>query len=87
MRAHRTQLRDLVDTGIPNPGTSTTPNHDFWVNGEGLKNALQAFNQGQLATNGQQVFWLSGGFVTDPHTNDATGMWSVLKDAGLKGIA
>jgi hypothetical protein len=87
MRAHRTQLRDLVDTGIPNPGTSTTPNHDFWVNGEGLKNALQAFNQGQLATNGQQVFWLSGGFVTDVHANDASGMWSVLKDAGLKGIA
>jgi uncharacterized repeat protein (TIGR01451 family) len=87
LTSSKSAWQTLVDTGIPNPGTSTTPNHDFWVNGEGLKNALQAFNQGQLATNGQQVFWLSGGFVTDVHANDASGMWSVLKDAGLKGIA
>lgn len=77
--------QQFVDTGITNPLTSS----DFLVTGQGLKNALQAFNQGQLATsaNGQQIAWLSGGTYSDFHTNDAAGMWTVLKDNGVAGIS
>jgi hypothetical protein len=79
----------FVDTGVKAYTDSHNVAHDFTVDGEGLKNALQAFNQGQLVTssNGQQVAWFGGGVISDVHMNDASGMWSVLKDAGLKGIA
>ena len=75
----------LVDTGVMNPLTGT----DFMVDGEGLKNALQAFNQGQLVTsaNDQLVGWFNGSAVTDSHMNNAAGMWTVLKDAGIAGIS
>ena len=58
---------------------------DFKVSGQDLKNALQAFNQNQLVTSsdGMQVGWNSGGSITDIHLNNANGMWTVLKDAGV----
>jgi hypothetical protein len=74
-----------VDTGALNPLTGT----NFMVDGEGLKNALQAFNQGQLVTsaNDQLVGWFNGSDVTDPQANNAAGMWTVLKNAGIPGIS
>jgi hypothetical protein len=53
--------------------------------GQDLKNALQAFNQGQLVTSadGSIIGWSSGGVITDTHTNDQDGMWKVLVDHGI----
>jgi hypothetical protein len=59
---------------------------DFHISGEDLKNALQAFNQNQLITSrdGTTVGWNTGnGAMTDIHTNNAAGFWTVLKDAGV----
>ena len=74
----------FVDTGVVNPLTGS----DFMVDGEGLKNALQAFNQASLVTssNGQQIGWNNGSSIGDVHLNNAAGMWGVLKDAGVVGI-
>ena len=74
----------FVDTGVVNPLTGS----DFMVDGEGLKNALQAFNQANLVTssNGQQIGWNNGSSIGDVHLNNVEGMWGVLKDAGVAGI-
>ena len=58
---------------------------DFYVSGEELKNGLQAFNENQLVTSadGSLVGWNNGGGMTNAHTNNASGMWTVLRDAGI----
>ena len=58
---------------------------DFFVSGEELKNGLQAFNQNQLVTSadGSLVGWNNGSGMTNAQTNNALGMWTVLKDAGI----
>jgi hypothetical protein len=79
----------------PAPGDTTV---DFWANGEGLKNALQAVNQNHLVvdTAGQVVAWNESGSATGPYTelhlNGPNDFWVVLSDeypshtALLKGI-
>jgi hypothetical protein len=59
--------------------------HDFWVSGQDLKNALQAFDQNQLMTSsdGSLVAWNTNGSASDIHGNSAFGMWTVLQDHGM----
>ncbi len=68
-----------------------TWNSDMEANGEGLKNALMWFNQGQLVTDvtGTHVGWLSGGIVSDVNLNTIDKFWLTLHDAvgGGGGIA
>jgi hypothetical protein len=55
------------------------------VSGQGLKNALQAFDQNQLQTsNNDQVTWAGSGIV---YQNTAAGMWQALSGhiQGLTG--
>jgi protocatechuate 3,4-dioxygenase beta subunit len=58
---------------------------DFYVSGEELKDALQAFNENRLVTSadGSKVGWSNGYGMTNIHTNNATGAWTVLRDAGV----
>ncbi len=58
---------------------------DFYVSGEELKDALQAFNENKLVTsaNGSQVGWNNGSGMVNAHTNNATGVWNVLRDANI----
>jgi uncharacterized repeat protein (TIGR01451 family) len=65
-----------VDTGVP---TLTTG--DFFITGQQLKNALQAFNQNNLQTSSQfgSVSWLGAGV----QPNTAQGMYTVLHNNGI----
>ena len=52
------------------------------ADGEGLKNALAAYNQGQLviSSDGNFVGWNSGGVVSDVHANTNGAFWEILED-------
>jgi hypothetical protein len=54
------------------------------ADGEGLKNALQAFNQGQLVTSGPNghVGWYDGNSVIDAHPNTLDQFWLTLHEVG-----
>ena len=58
---------------------------DFTASGEEIKNALQAFNQDQLITSsdGKYVGWNSNGNIAGMQTNDANGLWTVLRANGI----
>jgi hypothetical protein len=79
------EWQTAVDSGVFNPATGL----DFKINGQDLKNMLQAFNQNQLVTSkdGTMVGWNAngavGGAVTDIQQNTSTGVFTVLKDAGI----
>ena len=62
--------------------SSTPHSGDLMANGNDLKNALAAFNAGELVTlvNGAMVGWETGGAVVEKQANTATGFLSVLKD-------
>ncbi len=69
-----------------------TYNNDPLVNvkadGEGIKNALAAFNQGQLVTQGNDVGWSNGTSVVDVHTNTQDHFWLTLHQVGgITGVA
>jgi protocatechuate 3,4-dioxygenase beta subunit len=58
----------------------------FTADAEEIKNALQAFNEDKLITSadGTKIGWSgSGGAFTDVHTNDANGLWTVLRNHGV----
>jgi hypothetical protein len=60
------------------------------VNGEGLKNALELFNQAKLVTDvsGNFVGYLSGGVVSNVNPNDPDYFWLTLhQHGGITGIA
>lgn len=58
------------------------------VDGEGLKNALQAFNQDQLvvSTDGSLIGWNTGHGVIDVHQNGPDVFWGILHDQHIVGI-
>ena len=58
---------------------------DFYVSGEELKDALQAFNENKLVTSadGSKVGWNNGYGMANAQTNNATGVWTVLRDANV----
>ena len=62
--------------------SSTPHSGDLMANGNDLKNALAAFNAGELVTlvNGTMVGWEAGGAPIDVQANTATGFLTVLKD-------
>ena len=57
------------------------------ADGEGLKNALQAYNQGQLVVSddGAKIGWSDDGGTTvnDVHDNTAGAFWGILEDQNL----
>jgi hypothetical protein len=55
--------------------------------GEGLKNALQAYNMGQLVASldGNTIGWQTSSGIVDVHQNTAGAFWGVLYDAQLAG--
>jgi hypothetical protein len=58
----------------------------FMVDGEELKNALQAFNEDELITSadGLLVGWNNGaGGMIGAQTNNANGLWTVLQNQGV----
>ena len=60
------------------------------ADGEGLKNALMWFNQGQLVTSGAggHVAWFDGSNIIDEHPNTLDQFWLTLHEVGgLTGIA
>ncbi|CDX37948.1 hypothetical protein MPLDJ20_210095 [Mesorhizobium plurifarium] len=60
------------------------------ANGEGLKNALMWFNQGQLVTSGSggHVGWFNGTNIVDEHPNTLDQFWVTLHEVGgLTGIS
>ena len=58
---------------------------DFYVSGEELKDALQAFNENKLVTSadGSKVGWNNGYGMANAQTNNANGVWTVLRDANV----
>ncbi|TPI82639.1 hypothetical protein [Mesorhizobium sp. B2-8-9] len=60
------------------------------ADGEGLKNALMWFNQGQLVTSGPggHVAWFNGTSIIDEHPNTLDQFWVTLHEVGgLTGIS
>lgn len=60
------------------------------ADGEGLKNALMWFNQGQLVTSGPSghVAWFNGSNIVDEHPNTLDQFWATLHEVGgLTGIS
>ncbi|RWL95844.1 MAG: hypothetical protein EOR68_19645 [Mesorhizobium sp.] len=60
------------------------------ADGEGLKNALMWFNQGQLVTSGPggDVAWFNGSNIVDEHPNTLDQFWVTLHEVGgLTGIS
>ncbi|MDX8452730.1 hypothetical protein RFM98_08180 [Mesorhizobium sp. VK9D] len=60
------------------------------ADGEGLKNALMWFNQGQLVTSGPSghVAWFNGTSIIDEHPNTLDQFWVTLHEVGgLTGIS
>ncbi len=58
---------------------------DFTADAEEIKNALQAFNEDKLITSadGTKIGWNNGGTMVDIQTNNATGLWTVLRENGV----
>jgi hypothetical protein len=60
---------------------------NVYADGEGLKNALQAYNQGQLVVSddGSKIGWSADGghTVNDVHDNTAGAFWGILEDQNL----
>ncbi|TPK55940.1 hypothetical protein FJ546_28485 [Mesorhizobium sp. B2-4-19] len=78
-----------VDVTDPSSGI-TDWNGGKEADGEGLKNALMWFNQGQLVTSGPggHVAWFDGTNVVDEHPNTLDQFWLTLHDVGgLTGVA
>ncbi|TGU89244.1 hypothetical protein EN794_045970 [Mesorhizobium sp. M00.F.Ca.ET.151.01.1.1] len=81
-----TQYVDVTD---PSSGI-TDWNGGKEADGEGLKNALMWFNQGQLVTSGPggHVAWFDGTNIVDEHPNTLDQFWLTLHQVGgLTGIA
>lgn len=77
-----------VGTGLTFFAGGTAP--DVYADGEGLKNALMAFNQGQLVTSpasGGLVGWSDGVNVTQVNHNTLDEFWLTLHQHGLTGVA
>jgi hypothetical protein len=78
-----------VDVTDPSSGIADW-NGGKEADGEGLKNALMWFNQGQLVTSGPggQVAWFDGTHIIDEHPNTLDQFWLTLHEVGgLTGIA
>ena len=71
----------------PHTGNALIDATQFTVtaDGEGLKNALEAFNQGHLgiSPDGGSVYWNSGGVISDIHANTPGAFWGILEDQNL----
>jgi hypothetical protein len=69
-------------------GWNGSPTETIAANGNGLANALTAFNQGQLVTsaNGSLIGWNTGSGVTDVHANTPGAFWGVLADQHVAGV-
>jgi uncharacterized repeat protein (TIGR01451 family) len=71
-------------------------NDTVWANGEGLKNALAAYNHGLsgttagfvVAQDGSQIGWENsiGGTVTDVHANAPDVFWGILANHTVTGV-
>lgn len=76
---------------VTDPGTGITDwNGGKEADGEGLKNALMWFNQGQLVTSGPSgdVAWFNGTNIVDEHPNTLDQFWVTLHEVGgLTGIS
>jgi hypothetical protein len=59
------------------------------ANGNGLANALTAFNQGQLvlSADGSLIGWNNGTSVVDVHNNTANAFWGILHDQHIAGVS
>ncbi|WP_185973348.1 MULTISPECIES: hypothetical protein [unclassified Mesorhizobium] len=59
----------------------TDPSSGITADGEGLKNALMWFNQGQLVTSGAggHVAWFDGTNIVDEHPNTLDQFWLTLR--------
>ncbi|TRC85879.1 hypothetical protein FJV80_16365 [Mesorhizobium sp. WSM4310] len=78
-----------VDVTDPSSGIADW-NGGKEADGEGLKNALMWFNQGQLVTSGPggHVAWFDGTNIVDEHPNTLDQFWLTLHDVGgLTGVA
>ncbi len=73
----------------PVGSSSATPGGNFSADGEGLKNALQAFNMNLLVTDstGATVAWDPSGSASGPYVdfrlNGGHDFWAVLHDQVL----
>ena len=60
---------------------------NVFVNGNDLANSLEAFNADgtklMISKDGYSVGWGATGTPQDIHANTSSGVWAVLKDAGL----
>ncbi|PBC19696.1 MULTISPECIES: hypothetical protein [unclassified Mesorhizobium] len=74
---------------VTDPPGITDWNGGKEADGEGLKNALMWFNQGQLVTSGPgHVAWFDGTNIVDEHPNTLDQFWLTLHDVGgLTGVA
>src|SRR5262249_47159579 len=82
------------------PGTgnffSDGHTHNVYADGEGLKNALAAYNHGLdgttagfgVSTDGKTIGWENsiGGTVTDVHQNTPDAFWGILADQHITGV-
>jgi hypothetical protein len=95
-----TSVFDEVAAGYhPNTGNSAIDTHQYTVtaDGEGLKNALAAFNYGGtnasqgfvLSKDGSAIGWTNdkGVHVSDVHANSPGAFWGILEDQILLGQA
>ncbi|TPO10340.1 hypothetical protein FJ980_08525 [Mesorhizobium sp. B1-1-5] len=77
---------------VTDPAGITDWNGGKEADGEGLKNALMWFNQGQLVTSGPgpggHVAWFNGTSIVDDHPNTLDQFWVTLHEVvGLTGIS
>ncbi len=73
------------DPATPNFGKNFSA---VTANGNGLANALTAYNQGQLllSADGSLIGWNNNGGATDVHANTAGAFWGILADHNVPGI-
>ncbi|OBQ66829.1 beta strand repeat-containing protein [Mesorhizobium loti] len=89
LKTSSTAWTKYVDVTDPSSGI-TDWNGGKEADGEGLKNALMWFNQGQLVTSGAggHVAWFDGANIIDEHPNTLDQFWLTLHEVGgLTGIA
>jgi hypothetical protein len=64
---------------------------DIYATGNGLANALQAYNNDGnglvISSDGQWIGWGAGGTIIDVHHNDPGVFWAILHDQHVAGIS
>jgi hypothetical protein len=87
----------FVDDGTNGSFSHASGQNKVYADGEGLKNALAAYNHGVLlnstagfvvSTDGSTIGWetTSGGTPIDVHHNDLNAFWGILADQGITGV-